>query len=237
MEAEAGEGTTLSYKLYNTKRELQSVRFLTDQPNSLRFVSVAAVATEATDKLNSRMQMLDLERGGMHELLSGSMITECQRGLCNLVAPPLVAGPHRSSWQVSMLIHHFSWYTPALVDDGLAELARAAAMISSCVWARMEVPLASWPWRMLSSASSNLHELWSEHGCCLDSWFSEPLRRAFPSQESLAESREDLRWRWVWVWYGRVCGSVRRKKTLAVFTIAFCWNPCFVAALSKFELM
>ena len=50
-----------------------------------------------------------------------------------------------------------------------------------------------WPWRLLAAVQPNgqavdqlvLQDFLNEDGCCLDEWFSEPLRRACPTLETL----------------------------------------------------
>ena len=67
---------------------------------------------------------------------------------------------------------------------------KAATTVASQVWARCEVRFQSWPYRLLAwpmldkAGRDQLQEVfWNADACCLDSWFSSPLRSAMTSAD------------------------------------------------------
>ena len=118
-----------------------------------------------------------------------------------MMHPGHPASTPRTRVVLPFLEHHFGQ-----TQELYRSLTRSSLMLSAQIWARGEVPLQSWPLKLLSAdfieddASRDVEgparvagpfanaevidEFLAAPGCCLDSWLSEPLQYAIPTREA-----------------------------------------------------
>ncbi len=87
----------------------------------------------------------------------------------------------RWSWRLTFFQDHFAvWRTGHALSQ---DMAHDVLALSGMLWARMEVPMGSWPWRLLDGRESTADEFvaTTTFRCCLDVQFSIPVLSAFPT--------------------------------------------------------
>eukprot|EP00972_Heterocapsa_arctica_P023470 3457372-Heterocapsa_arctica.AAC.1 len=71
-------------------------------------------------------------------------------------------------------------------------MQQAILNVSGQLWARVDLLLNNWPWRLLRNDSTTVEAFYAEDGCCLDEWFSEPLRLALPAPSDMLTDQFEL---------------------------------------------
>eukprot|EP00969_Alexandrium_andersonii_P272374 12037875-Alexandrium_andersonii.AAC.1 len=101
-----------------------------------------------------------------------------------------------------MLLRHFG-------QDAMDDILTDVLYQSSQFWARVEVPMLSWPRQLIDSGADpeTLGSFYAAPGCCLDESFAEPLPRAIRRNEwagrTSSRNRRFLSFCVLWWWWWR----------------------------------
>ena len=186
-----GRDDVNDWHVMTNQRKEACLLFVTDHLANLQVLGVALVCTIPMDKLSNRLQHLDASSSALLELTLDSKgpknpFHACQEHLWQVSNPFYES---RRSQHLSVLWDHLAaagCCRETLVNDA----RKAATTLASQVWARCEVRFQSWPYRLLAwpmldkAGRDQLQEVfWNADACCLDSWFSSPLRSAMTSAD------------------------------------------------------
>jgi hypothetical protein len=144
-------------------------------------LGLAAIAVAPVDKISGKLQHLD----SMQVLASDkpdAILPSCQRELWQL-GNPQVASPKQD------FVPALWWHVEARGSDRNAFLdmvRQTLVRLGAVVWCRLELKYLWWPCILLLGPSlsepvrRDLYDQFLQmHLCCLDSWWSEPLRALF----------------------------------------------------------
>ena len=175
------------YHALVTQRTAACLDFVTDQPSSLKLVLSATVLGIPVQVLSSRLQHLDATSGAAVELTKHcGPIEQCMIDLWSAVFSEerfklrqyLAAGMEIVSSRGGSTF------------DYIESVRNDAVHLSATVWL-LHLRFKNWPWKLLSGHLMNeeeKRELYEEFAnapaCCLDEWWSTPLRAAYPDAKS-----------------------------------------------------
>ncbi len=163
------------------KRLRSAQEFMADQPATAQLLSTALVISEPLDRLSARVQHLDAHGMTMAELcVERGLLYQCQAHLWQLLNP-WRAIPKRGEYVKALWFHlKLQGVNRNILVDG----TRAAAVEIGCqVYARMTLRFLNWPWRLLGDEPNRYSAFCAEARCCLDEWWSEPLRQVLRNPE------------------------------------------------------
>ena len=187
------ENDLASFHAISNQRKQSCLTFVEDQPRTMQTLLVASITGVPPTALSSRLQHLDDTGSTMVELTQpNGALSRCQSALWDASNPWCDYQPNEMGRYVDACSH-------LLRDRGgthsafLEELRNAALGLSASVWL-LQVRYSNWPWRLLSGHHMTdpikkelvFEPFERENACCLDEWFSTPLRAAFPSARMYA---------------------------------------------------
>ena len=189
-----------SWSEYCSKKVRACIEFA-NEPSTDMLLSCACIVTAPIDILSLKLQTSDEHDGLTCLFRQQNPLLVCQGELFTMMHPGHPASTPRTRVVLPFLEHHFGQ-----TQEVYRSLTRSSLMLSAQIWARGEVPLQSWPLKLLSAdfieddASSDeegpacvagpfanaevIDEFLAAPGCCLDSWLSEPLQYAIPTREA-----------------------------------------------------
>lgn len=97
---------------------------------------------------------------------------------------------HRWTWRSPFLLRQFGRW-----DDGYTltvNLRNYVLFMAAQTWSRLECLFNDWPASLLRNTVASRAALHTTHTCCLDSWFSEPLRAAFTLEDLEGPEQQQL---------------------------------------------
>ncbi len=183
------------FRIYVTRKRRAALAFH-GAPDTLETLCVASLAAAPLEKLSLTLQHLDAEGGSVVQVVrTDSLFHECQLELWHLLNPG-PTGVIGAAPQVLAMLRYGN------EGQFLLRLRAAVLGLAAAVWARLEITFASWPWRVLRCLAHehDLHQnmqdsvaecaaLWQEDACCLDEWWSTPLRAVLQGPQELLEER------------------------------------------------
>jgi hypothetical protein len=170
-----GDDDESSFHVHANKRKAKSVTFCSDVQSASEDLGIALVCTAPLQQLSYRLQHLDYKGGSLVELLNRG-----QDGI--LKRTQQMMWEISNSWydstrsrQTKAILHHLD-RIGADTSRSRRKAREASTGLAAGTWCRLELRYHNWPFLLLSCEDGVEDEFFAANLCCLDSWFSEPVR-------------------------------------------------------------